>query len=432
MHEGKDKKQLEEVYRLQAEAEQRGRLSAAEAERAGERSNPMPQKAPGAGRNARPGGAEADNPVLLDVAGDQFSTNADKVALIMVGLPARGKTHVSRRLARYLNFFHSISVKVFNVGDYRRKLVKDEMPASFFDHGNEDAVKLRKQCSEAAMEDMTAYLTAENDGRVAVYDATNTTMERRRWVAEQLAGLAVKVIFIEVICADEKLIEENIRAVKLNGPDYEGKDSDECVRDFRQRIKEYEDVYETIDCDSEGDLSWIKIQDCRRYTINNVRGYLPGKIIQFLMCLHTTKKRFFISRHGQSAYNASGKIGGDSDLTPEGDAYAQRLAEFTEQVITRNETGEEIPARLWTSTMKRTCQTAQYIDHPIRDFAWTNDDLGGRQQKWVQMRHKRWNNLDEIYAGVCDGMTYKEIEVRSKPWCSCTTVHSPPRHLSLP
>jgi 6-phosphofructo-2-kinase / fructose-2,6-biphosphatase 2 len=84
--------------------------------------------------------------------------------------------------------------------------------------------------------------------------------------------------------------------VKLNGPDYEGKDSDECVRDFRQRIKEYEDVYETIDCDSEGDLSWIKIQDCRRYTINNVRGYLPGKIIQFLMCLHTTKKRFFISR----------------------------------------------------------------------------------------------------------------------------------------
>mmetsp|Transcript_106377 Transcript_106377/g.308285 ORF Transcript_106377/g.308285 Transcript_106377/m.308285 type:complete len:173 (+) Transcript_106377:421-939(+) len=137
MHEGKDKKQLEEVYRLQAEAEQRGRLSAAEAERAGERSNPMPQKAPGAGRNARPGGAEADNPVLLDVAGDQFSTNADKVALIMVGLPARGKTHVSRRLARYLNFFHSISVKVFNVGDYRRKLVKDEMPASFFDHGNE-------------------------------------------------------------------------------------------------------------------------------------------------------------------------------------------------------------------------------------------------------------------------------------------------------
>ena len=28
------------------------------------------------------------------------------------------------------------------------------------------------------------------------------------------------------------------------------------------------------------------------------------------------------------------------------------------------------------------------------------------------MRQKRWNNLDEIYAGVCDGMTYKEIEAQ--------------------
>ena len=48
MHEGKDKEQLEEVYRLQAQAEKRERsTAAAEVERAAERSNPMPQKAPG-------------------------------------------------------------------------------------------------------------------------------------------------------------------------------------------------------------------------------------------------------------------------------------------------------------------------------------------------------------------------------------------------
>ena len=90
---GIDKAQLEEVYRMQAEAEEKKRLAveaASESERsATERTrslaptqpieNPNPQKAPGAGANARPGGAEADNPVLLDVAGDQFSTNADKV-----------------------------------------------------------------------------------------------------------------------------------------------------------------------------------------------------------------------------------------------------------------------------------------------------------------------------------------------------------------
>ena len=26
------------------------------------------------------------------------------------------------------------------------------------------------------------------------------------------------------------------------------------------------------------------------------------------------------------------------------------------------------------------------------------------------MRQRAWNNLDELFAGVCDGMTYEEIE----------------------
>ena len=38
-----------------------------------------------------------DNPVLLDVA---RGTSDDKIVFIMVGLPARGKTHTARRLAR--------------------------------------------------------------------------------------------------------------------------------------------------------------------------------------------------------------------------------------------------------------------------------------------------------------------------------------------
>ena len=28
---------------------------------------------------------------------------------------------------------------------------------------------------------------------------------------------------------------------------------------------------------------------------------------------------------------------------------------------------------------------------------------------WITMRPRRWRNLDEIYAGVFDGLTYKEI-----------------------
>ena len=31
-------------------------------------------------------------------------------------------------------------------------------------------------------------------------------------------------------------------------------------------------------------------------------------------------------------------------------------------------------------------------------------------QEWVQMSPRVLRNLDELYAGVCDGMTYAEIE----------------------
>ena len=126
--------------------------------------NPVPQTAPGV-RNYN----GVDNPVLLDVA---RGTSDDKLVVMMVGLPARGKTHIARsmsiqisiytrvdmhvdvrvyahasarrtftgpharsrrplplsahpsharrRLSRYLAFVQSVPVKIFNVGEFRR------------------------------------------------------------------------------------------------------------------------------------------------------------------------------------------------------------------------------------------------------------------------------------------------------------------------
>ena len=49
----------------------------------------------------------------------------------MVGLPARGKTYISKKLCRYLNWI-GINTKVFNLGDYRRKLKDGDMPSNSF------------------------------------------------------------------------------------------------------------------------------------------------------------------------------------------------------------------------------------------------------------------------------------------------------------
>ena len=52
--------------------------------------NPVPQPIPGVGVG---GMASVDNPILLDVAtSNPIDTSQDKLVIVMVGLPARGKT----------------------------------------------------------------------------------------------------------------------------------------------------------------------------------------------------------------------------------------------------------------------------------------------------------------------------------------------------
>jgi broad specificity phosphatase PhoE len=62
------------------------------------------------------------------------------------------------------------------------------------------------------------------------------------------------------------------------------------------------------------------------------------------------------------------------------------------------------PGRLWTSSMRRTIETAAFIDHPI-----ISKPDG---QAWKQMARRGYRNLDEIYAGQYDGLTEKEIKER--------------------
>ena len=66
-----------------------------------------------------------------------YSTKSDKIICVMVGLPARGKSYISRRLSQYLSFFYNVPCKLFNVGDYRRKAAGNAFQAAdFFDTGS--------------------------------------------------------------------------------------------------------------------------------------------------------------------------------------------------------------------------------------------------------------------------------------------------------
>uniref|UniRef100_A0AAV2M6E6 6-phosphofructo-2-kinase domain-containing protein n=1 Tax=Knipowitschia caucasica TaxID=637954 RepID=A0AAV2M6E6_KNICA len=164
--------------------------------------------------------------------------------IVTVGLPARGKTYISKKLTRYLNWI-GVPTKEFNVGQYRRDFVKSYKSFEFFHPDNEEGVRIRMQCASAALNDVRQYLTS--GGQVAVFDATNTTRERRDTILQFAEQNGFKVFFVESVCEDPDVIQENIVQVKLGSPDYTNCNSDEAVEDFMKRIKCYENSYEPLD-----------------------------------------------------------------------------------------------------------------------------------------------------------------------------------------
>ena len=72
-----------------------------------------------------------------------------KLVLFMVGLPARGKSYIAKKLKRYLSWL-GYHTHVFNVGNYRRELAdqKNSLAAHgfrFFDPTNDAATEYRDQ-----------------------------------------------------------------------------------------------------------------------------------------------------------------------------------------------------------------------------------------------------------------------------------------------
>lgn len=105
--------------------------------------------------------------------------------LLISSVAGRGKTHISRRLGRYLEFFHAIPVLVLHVADYRRKLYGDYHVADWFDPLNEEAAVLREACQNAATSDMVEFLNKHPNG-VAILDSTNATFVRRQRLTNQV------------------------------------------------------------------------------------------------------------------------------------------------------------------------------------------------------------------------------------------------------
>ena len=242
-----------------------------------------------------------------------------KLVIVMVGLPARGKSYVTKKVARYLNWLQH-DTKIFNVGERRREAagapVRAEMPSSqvnglgiiestlqapeatpplngilsekatldkptsnvqsfangkshhahtgngllpppaldtsenwftqsapslpngntqrtnvlngcpkfakaqdvpkietldqsanFFDPENEKASQLREQVAMSTLDELLDYIL-DQGGSVGIFDATNSTLKRRKLIMSRIrerAGPELGVLFLESLCVDENV-----------------------------------------------------------------------------------------------------------------------------------------------------------------------------------------------------------------------------------
>ncbi|KAF2141388.1 uncharacterized protein K452DRAFT_288086 [Aplosporella prunicola CBS 121167] len=299
----------------------------------------------------------------------------------MVGLPARGKSLIATKVVRYLHWL-SITAKTFNVGQYRRTATPTPS-ADFFDTTNPEGERLRRAAAEAAVNDMCKWFR-DGKGLVAILDATNSSKTRRKWIQERCQAENIETLFVESKCDDEDIIMQNILDVKTTSPDYAGQDPELAAADFRNRIRNYEKVYETIDETNERNLTYVKLIDVgKQVIINQIKDYLQSRVVYYLMNLHIKPRSIWLSRHGESQYNLTGQIGGDASLSDRGELYARKLPELVQQSV-----GDGRKLTVWTSTLKRTIQTARFLE----------------------FEKLEWKALDELDSGVCDGLTYGQIE----------------------
>ncbi|KAJ7108510.1 6-phosphofructo-2-kinase-domain-containing protein [Mycena epipterygia] len=280
--------------------------------------------------------------------------HAGKILIVTVGLPARGKTHISRALERYLRWM-GVKTQVVSLGDYRRKTLggAQRLPSDYFTLGEKtpETQALRIKVSTGCEKTIWDYFAS--GGQVVIYDANNGTRAARQALAEKFDKAGIHVVVLESLCDNQEIIERNIRSVKISSPDYRGWNPDKAVEDYYIRIRDHEKYYEPVE---ETTWPFIRIINVgEKIMVNNIQGYLQSRIVFFLMNIHNRYRTIYFARSGQSLIEHSYKA--DSDLSPAGWEYAERLKEF---VLKRRakQGANERRLVIWTSTRRRAHHTA--------------------------------------------------------------------------
>ena len=165
----------------------------------------------------------------------------------MVGLPARGKSTLARRICQGLKE-EGVRARIFNNGELRRTLYgSDSTDADFYDPRDLEHKRMREQIAMRNIKRAQGWL--DSDGAVAVLDATNASRERRQLIETMLTDHPV--LFVECVNEDAMLQDICIRR-KTALPEFASYTQEEALASFLKRIRYYESIYVPLSSENTG------------------------------------------------------------------------------------------------------------------------------------------------------------------------------------
>lgn len=386
-----------------------------------------------------------------------------KLVIVMVGLPARGKSYITSKLTRYLNWIQH-DCRVFNVGNTRRMdktnvlgpahrpLPDNNTPlphtgrspdvqplsptshsADFFNPENKESTEIREKWAMDTLDSLLDWVLL-GSGSVGILDATNSTKKRRIKVLKRIQERTngeLKVLFLESICSDPAILDTNIH-LKLSGPDYRDMDPELALKDFLGRLRNYERAYETIDETEEAieGFQYVKMINVGKKVVSyNVQGFLASQTVYFLLNFNLCERQIWLTRHGESVDNLSGRIGGDSKLTKRGKQFSKALSKFMtykRQEFRKNQL-EKFSKRLelrYNELMGKSNAVSTRNDNDLVQLpnepnfcVWTSMLIRavetGKYFSDQEFNVKAMRMLNELGGGKFEGMTYAEIKKTS-------------------
>lgn len=116
-------------------------------------------------------------------------------------------------------------------------------------------------------------------------------------------------------------------------------DPEEARRDFQERLKQYESIYEPVDEELDKDIPYIKLYNVnellcydaqvgQHLKANRCNGVLESDVIFYLLNAHIQPRKIWLCMHGETDYDRMGILGGDPGLNENGIMFSKDLHEF--------------------------------------------------------------------------------------------------------